>query len=232
MADVSIANTTAGVQNKTLVTLDAAETITGLKAFSRGANPPFSVNAGATAVANLDADKVDGLEASVFARWDGGGTPLGQIAFPATQNPSSDANTFDDYEEGSWTPVIGGTGGTSGQAYTTQIGRYVKKAGEATVWFTVTLSTEGTITGSVEIQGIPASLISLNVAGVSAIATIQWASLATNWVNIIGVVANNATTILIRGAAAAGATNSTALTAADINNTTSFVGTVTYRTAN
>ena len=29
----------------------------------------------------------------------------GQIPFPATQNPSSDANTLDDYEEGTWTPT-------------------------------------------------------------------------------------------------------------------------------
>lgn len=29
----------------------------------------------------------------------------GQLKFPTTQNPSSDANTLDDYEEGYWTPV-------------------------------------------------------------------------------------------------------------------------------
>lgn len=29
----------------------------------------------------------------------------GQIVFPATQVPSSDGNTLDDYEEGTWTPV-------------------------------------------------------------------------------------------------------------------------------
>lgn len=29
----------------------------------------------------------------------------GQIAFPATQVPSADANTLDDYEEGTWTPT-------------------------------------------------------------------------------------------------------------------------------
>jgi hypothetical protein len=33
----------------------------------------------------------------------------GQIKFPATQNPSGDANTLDDYEEGTWTPTILGT---------------------------------------------------------------------------------------------------------------------------
>lgn len=32
------------------------------------------------------------------------GLPLGQISFPAAQNASSDANTLDDYEEGTWTP--------------------------------------------------------------------------------------------------------------------------------
>jgi len=29
----------------------------------------------------------------------------GQIKFPASQNASSDANTLDDYEEGTWTPT-------------------------------------------------------------------------------------------------------------------------------
>lgn len=31
----------------------------------------------------------------------------GQIVFPATQNASSNANTLDDYEEGTWTPTVG-----------------------------------------------------------------------------------------------------------------------------
>ena len=33
------------------------------------------------------------------------------ITFPATQIPSADGNTLDDYEEGTWTPTISsGTG--------------------------------------------------------------------------------------------------------------------------
>ena len=38
----------------------------------------------------------------------GGATPSGSgsgITFPATQSASTDANTLDDYEEGTWTPV-------------------------------------------------------------------------------------------------------------------------------
>src|SRR5687767_14546097 len=53
-------------------------------------------------------------------------TSGGQIMFPAPQNSSTDPNTLDDYQEGSWTPVIGGAGGTSGQTYALHLGRYIK----------------------------------------------------------------------------------------------------------
>ena len=32
--------------------------------------------------------------------------PYSSIIFPATQNASSDVNTLDDYEEGTWTPAF------------------------------------------------------------------------------------------------------------------------------
>ena len=35
------------------------------------------------------------------------------VTFPATQSASSDANTLDDYEEGTWTPSLNPSGGTS-----------------------------------------------------------------------------------------------------------------------
>jgi hypothetical protein len=43
------------------------------------------------------------------------------IAFPATQSASTDVNTLDDYEEGTWTPSLGGTA-----TYTIQNGKYTK----------------------------------------------------------------------------------------------------------
>jgi hypothetical protein len=45
------------------------------------------------------------------------------VQFPATQSASSDANTLDDYEEGTWTPTSGGS--TGGTAQYTKIGRMV-----------------------------------------------------------------------------------------------------------
>src|ERR1035437_2045665 len=41
------------------------------------------------------------------------GASAGQIKFPASQNASSDANTLDDYEEGTWTPADGSGAGLS-----------------------------------------------------------------------------------------------------------------------
>jgi hypothetical protein len=59
----------------------------------------------------------------------GGTTPSSGIgiAFPSTQSASTDANTLDDYEEGTFTPTISYTGGTTGtQTYTNQKAKYVK----------------------------------------------------------------------------------------------------------
>ena len=51
------------------------------------------------------------------------------ITFPATQSASTDANTLDDYEEGTWTPNQGSgltvVGAYSSAGYYTKIGRVV-----------------------------------------------------------------------------------------------------------
>ena len=54
------------------------------------------------------------------------------IAFPATQSASSDANTLDDYEEGTWTPNVNGA---SVGSFTTKTGYYVKTGRQVTCWF-------------------------------------------------------------------------------------------------
>jgi len=56
------------------------------------------------------------------------------IAFPATQSASTDANTLDDYEEGTWTPTQGGNltvvGTFSSSGTYTKIGRMVVARGQ------------------------------------------------------------------------------------------------------
>lgn len=82
------------------------------------------------------------------------GAAAGQIVFPATQNPSAGANTFDDYEEGSFTPVIKGTGVVGAGTYTSQLGSYTKLGNTVTYAMLVTWTAH---TGTVNeiIDGLP-----------------------------------------------------------------------------
>lgn len=154
-----------------------------------------------------------------------GSSKIRQLAFDATQSASSDANTLDDYEEGSWTPVIGGSLGTSGQTYTTQLGRYVKIGKFVCVTCNVQLSAKGTITGNVQIQGLPFS----TEANIHGAMSIQFTGVATNWVGLVCQITASFNGMPITGAAAAATTNSTPLVAADIGNSTQFLVTGVYR---
>jgi len=79
----------------------------------------------------------------------------GQIAFPAAQAASANANTLDDYEEGTWTPVIAFGGAAVGVTYGVQVGAYVKIG--KVVFFTcrLVLSSNGTSVGAATIGGLP-----------------------------------------------------------------------------
>jgi len=59
----------------------------------------------------------------------GGATPASSgfgITFPGTQVASTDANTLDDYEEGTWTPTLTYTGGNGNLSYAVNDGTYIK----------------------------------------------------------------------------------------------------------
>lgn len=81
-------------------------------------------------------------------------TTNGQIKFPATQNPSSDANTLDDYEEGTFTPTVSFATTTGTIAYTAQQGKYVKIGKLVTVFWKITFSQTGS-SGFVKLGGFP-----------------------------------------------------------------------------
>lgn len=78
------------------------------------------------------------------------------ITFPATQVPSADANTLDDYEEGTWTPSIGGAGGNGTLTYSLQQGGYTKVGNMVTCWGRVqATSTVTGGSGTLQIYGLP-----------------------------------------------------------------------------
>jgi hypothetical protein len=81
-------------------------------------------------------------------------TGINGITFPATQVASADLNTLDDYEEGSFTPVIQGTTTAGTGTYSVQSGTYIKVGRIVYVTATVTWSAH-TGTGNLRIAGLP-----------------------------------------------------------------------------
>ena len=82
----------------------------------------------------------------------------GQLTFPAAQNPSSDPNTLDDYEEGVWTPsLLYGGVSSPGDAYSIRVGSYIKIGRLVNIYCSITLTNKGTGTGIATIIGIPFS---------------------------------------------------------------------------
>ena len=245
---ISVLNTDAALSGKTLMDLETAQTVTALKSFSRSTNPPFAVNSGAASVTNLDADKIDGIEGADIATLTGtqtltnktltaptvsapvitGTTDLsgGQVKFPAAQSASSNVNTLDDYEEGTWTPVIGGSGGTSGQTYAKQQGTYVKIGKLVIAPFYVEFTAKGTITTNAQLQGLPFTSDSAPADGHSIF--ISWSAAATGMFSAYVVISASSTVAGLYYYAGA-STSPTTMTTTEIGNSTIFAGTLMYR---
>jgi len=77
------------------------------------------------------------------------------IAFPATQSASSDANTLDDYEEGTWIPQLGSDTTQPTVTYTQQAGYYTKIGSIVTVEFTVIWSGNSGGSGGATVKNLP-----------------------------------------------------------------------------
>jgi hypothetical protein len=110
----------------------------------------------------------------------GGATPTTNgsgITFPATQSASSDANTLDDYEEGTFTPTAygGTTAGTT--TYTVQQGSYTKIGRQVTVSIRIDYSAL-TGTGELRFGGFPFTTAndSMEYTGVVMTNTLNWTS--------------------------------------------------------
>lgn len=132
---------------------------------------------------------------------------------------------------GEWTPVIGGSGGTSGQTYSVQVGRYIKIGKFVVVKCTAALTNKGTITGNVEIQGLP--FPAENVANATWNASVVWDSLVTAVIAITGFVTPGASIVNLRYITAAATSNVVnSFVDADIANTSAIGFTLCYRTDN
>jgi hypothetical protein len=80
------------------------------------------------------------------------------ITFPATQSASTDANTLDDYEEGTWTPTLTTAGGSAptGIGYAYRSGRYTKIGNRVIASFGFKLNAISSVgSGEITVTGLP-----------------------------------------------------------------------------
>lgn len=143
----------------------------------------------------------------------GGTTNLsgGQITFPASQSASADANTLDDYEEGTWTPAFAAAGGTF--SYSSQTGHYIKIGKLVWISFDIRLNTSGNTlpAAALTITGAPFTFGNFNTPGGAN--NVAWDASSTSFINIYLLPNANATTVAISGNTAADTSNIGALNA-------------------
>jgi len=109
------------------------------------------------------------------------------ITFPATQVASSDANTLDDYEEGTWTPTIVGTTTAGVGVYSLQSGLYTKIGNRVFVEGYISWSAH-TGTGNMRIGGLPFTINSSSFYSSGSIGDVNVIALtAGNILAILGV---------------------------------------------
>ena len=139
----------------------------------------------------------------------GGATPSTSgsgITFPATQSASSNANTLDDYEEGTWTPSDASGAGLSFTVFGTA--RYVK-IGQLVFFCIDQLNYPSTANGSTaSIGGLPFTNNANNTGGINPVA---------NNSNVdAGLVVGNSTFMYFYPAAATAASTNASLSGANI----------------
>jgi hypothetical protein len=150
----------------------------------------------------------------------GGATPSTSgsgITFPATQSSSSNVNTLDDYEEGTWTASLGGTA-----TYSAQTGTYTKVGNIVTITFRLTVLLIGTGSAA-NISGIPFPISTITAGPVG-----YWNSAASSFTSL--ALSNGGSTSLNFSGTTAGQATVT-YGASVFQNSTDLWATATYLTA-
>ena len=146
------------------------------------------------------------------------------ITFPAVQDPSSDANTLDDYEEGTWTPSIGGNATYLNNG---RWGIYTKIGNIVNCQFRVSISSKGTGNNNI-VDGLPFAVASGNGQGGEAqVGSVGYfESLNTSFV-FLSLYAFNSSIVFTTLTAASGTIGQTTVW----QNGAIIYGQITYRVA-
>jgi hypothetical protein len=137
---------------------------------------------------------------------------------------------LDDYEEGTWTPVLTSDTSPSGVAYSDRYGKYTKIGRVVHIEFVIALSSKGTGTGDTFISGLPFTVANNMGSGEPACVNISLCQgLSTSVYVVAGFADNGSTNIQLRKTTAASTTYPQSyLNTTDISDSLYIQGSVTY----
>ena len=139
------------------------------------------------------------------------------------------SNKLEDYEEGTWTPVLGGSTSTSGQSYSAQAGTYTKIGNTVNAHAYISLSNAGTVSGTYAyIMGFPFNVTN-NSGSYPAFSIGYFAGLGQNVSSLGGYLNKNTPTAYVTFRQGAGV-DIQYLSAGGIG-TASMIFSITYNTA-
>jgi hypothetical protein len=154
------------------------------------------------------------------------------IDFSATANSSGTMTSelLNDYEEGTWTPVLTSDTSPSGVAYSDRYGKYTKIGRVVHIEFVIALSSKGTGTGDTFISGLPFTVANNMGSGEPACVNISLCQgLSTSVYVVAGFADNGSTNIQLRKTTAASTTYPQSyLNTTDISDSLYIQGSVTY----
>jgi hypothetical protein len=228
------ANTTQGlyISSGQTLTLNASA---GIR-FQMGALPATAVST-ATEVMRIDSSG-NLLIGKTTATANGGDLQVSSgITFPATQVPKSNANTLDDYEEGTWTPEYAPSSGSfQTMSYMSFVGGTYTKIGRI-VHLQGTLATNNVnltgASGDLRITGLPFNIVRVilgRTSGGTIGAMINFASAVSNTRLAYSFTANHLEIFTNSTNAATGRLQVSALTTGATNDKNYLVFDITYQT--
>lgn len=151
----------------------------------------------------------------------------GQIKFPATQVASSDVNTLDDYEEGTWSPTITASGGGT-MVVVTQQGSYVK-IGKAVIARAYLAFNDNDLSGNFSMS-LPVA--AENVSNTfTAVIIPYWSGWTTSMLNMSGLLSPGGSTFAMYKMTAAATGSNTTLTNSDSDASCDLCFTICYNAA-
>jgi len=222
---VFVAQATSGANFsvRTLAGLGGSGTGVGLDTLNNGASSVVDLGIRANTIqfrnAGSEAARIDSsgnlLVGITSARANAGDVQVSKgISFPATQSAQSDANTLDDYEEGTWSATFTASVSNPTVTYNNQTGAYVKIGRLVYFQVYITVNTTSGGSGNLSISGFPFTSAASTVAYGGASVTWKSTPWATTGPDYGHFGANGTTLVLI----ADNNTDQTILTASNLQN--------------